>query len=371
MRCCGWSAKCVTASGDVRHELIHGKGSPPMIELRHDALEFSFPSVHRSARLSIDCQRTLRIPDDDRTYHLPPGLGRFPLRHVDDVHRTVPTKWLEHGGVILPMYQAEAMWINFDSEYDAERDVPYPFAVRIAAGKINAVTGQQWTNQLHADPQDYLVAPMQPWLDGFCVTKGTIRQFVAMPLGRGYTAEELITGEGEFGGVQVVVYPMKREAFERRFPRTARTRLTQRESLIDACMTIEASPSMGLGAGGRMRQEVYDDPYVFDDWDQSQNARCFIHILNSEMWRAVTGEAAPTPPPTAAQYTKAGLPWFEYYGEGASVEGSPILRGIKSVFQLGQKWGETPLPENDPVSSEKVVTLRKGLAKDQVREGRF
>src|SRR5262245_8276423 len=111
-----------------------------MIELRKDALEFSFPSVHQSARLSIDCQRTLRIPDDARTYFLPPGLGRFPLRHVDDFPRAVPAMWLEHGGVMLPMYQAEAMWINFRCEYDDERGVPYPFAVRIAAGKINAVT---------------------------------------------------------------------------------------------------------------------------------------------------------------------------------------------------------------------------------------
>lgn len=31
----------------------------------------------------------------------------------------------------------------------------------------------------------YLVAPDQPWLDGFCVQKGLIRQFVAMPLGQG------------------------------------------------------------------------------------------------------------------------------------------------------------------------------------------
>ena len=340
-----------------------------MIELRGDALAFSFPSVHPSARLSIDCQRTLRIPDDDRAYHLPPGLGRFPLRHVDDFQRTVPAKWLEHGGVMLPMYQAEAMWIHFDGMYDEARRTRYPFAVRIAAGKINAVTGQQWTSGMHEDPQDYVVVPRQPWLDGFCVTKGIIRQFVAMPLGHGYTAEEQITGEGQFGGVQVVVHPMKREAFERRFPKVDRTmRVSMIWDAMPACSLSETA-EMGLGAGGRMRQEIYDDPYGFDEWDQSQSARCFIHVTNSKMWRAVTGEAPPTPPPTAAQYTKAGLPWFEYYGEGPAVDGSAILRGIKSVFQVGQLRGETPLPENEPLTSETVVTLRKGLGENQVREG--
>jgi hypothetical protein len=50
-----------------------------MIELEHDALTFSFPEVHADAVLRVDFQRTLRIPDDERTYHLPAGLGRFPL----------------------------------------------------------------------------------------------------------------------------------------------------------------------------------------------------------------------------------------------------------------------------------------------------
>jgi hypothetical protein len=31
-----------------------------------------------------------------------------------------------------------------------------------------------------------VVLPEQPWLDGYCVEKGYIRQFVAMPLGEGY-----------------------------------------------------------------------------------------------------------------------------------------------------------------------------------------
>ena len=34
--------------------------------------------------MTLEFQRTLRIPDDDRTHHLPPGLGAFALRHVDD-----------------------------------------------------------------------------------------------------------------------------------------------------------------------------------------------------------------------------------------------------------------------------------------------
>jgi len=93
-----------------------------MIELKHDSLIFSFPELHPEARLSIDFQRTLRIPDDGKDYPLPPGLGQFPMKHVDDYADNVPSCWIEHGGVMLPMYQSEALWLNFDSDYLPDHD---------------------------------------------------------------------------------------------------------------------------------------------------------------------------------------------------------------------------------------------------------
>ena len=79
----------------------------------------------------------------------------------------------------------------------------YPFAVHVAAGKIDAVTGEEWGRGLQRAPAELPGRPEQPWLDGYCVEKGSIRQFVAMPLGAGYTAEEQITGEAEHGGLQL------------------------------------------------------------------------------------------------------------------------------------------------------------------------
>ena len=55
-----------------------------MIELKRDHLIFRFPEVHKDAECRISFQRTLRIPDDNRDYSLPPGLGEFPLNLVDD-----------------------------------------------------------------------------------------------------------------------------------------------------------------------------------------------------------------------------------------------------------------------------------------------
>src|SRR5262249_31142587 len=133
---------------------------------RQDRLTFLFPEVHPRARLEITFQRTLRIPDDGNTYPLPPGLGAFPLRHVDDFPATVAASWLEHGGVMLPMFQSEAVWLHFTAALDQERMASYPLAIKVATGKIDAVTGKAWADGLHRSPQDYMVAPGQPWLDG-------------------------------------------------------------------------------------------------------------------------------------------------------------------------------------------------------------
>jgi hypothetical protein len=342
-----------------------------MIELRDDSLVFSFPEVHKAAKLTIHFQRTLRIPDDDSDYPLPPGLGRFPLRHVDDFAGRVPEKWIKHGGVMFPMYQSEAMWLSFGSEYDGERCVEYPFAVKIATGKLSAISGETWKNGVNRRPQDYVVVPEQPWLDGYCVEKGVIRQFVAMPLGAGYSAEEQVTGRAEHGGVQVLAYPMKREIYEKRFPKRNFRDDGIRYMMADMCFSEAApsTPDMGLAPGGRMRQEIYEDPYRIGDWDLGHSGRCFVHITNSMVWRSITGENPPTTPPTSEEYTRAGLPWFEWYDDkNQALQGAGGLAGIKSVAQLGKEKGDVPLPENTAVDPENIIKLRKGLKPGQVRE---
>lgn len=337
-----------------------------MIELRHDQLRFSFPEVHPEATLGIGFQRTLRIPDDGRVHRLPPGLGAFPLRHVDDHAEQVPASWVDHGGVMLPMYQSEALWISFRPRLPSSLAWTYPFAIEIAAGKINAVTGETWTDELGREPQSYVVVPGQPWLDGYAVEKGVIRQFVAMPLGAGYSAEEQITGEGRVGGLQIRVHPLRREVYEQWMSR----RRDLSPALLNSSSTecLFQSAEMGLAPGGRMRQHVHEDEFELGDWSRDHSSRCFVHLANSMTWRAITGDEPPTTPPTAAEYDRAGLPWFEYYSERPAVEGGEKLRELKSVREKGEEKGDVPLPENEPVEEKKVVRLREGLRRHQVRE---
>ena len=326
-----------------------------MITLESDRLHFRFPEVHERAECSVSFQRTLRIPDDDTPYPLPPGLGNFPLRHVDDYKSRLPAEWLRRGGVLMPMHQAEAMWINFGSH---SSNPAYPIAVKIATGKVCAVSGEGWTNHLNRDPQDYVVLPRQPWIDGYCVEKGVVRQFIAMPLGEGYTVEEQLTGVAEHGGVQIVAYPMKAERYEAILTGyKARERVAEPMGVFHSSISPVLS-SMGLAPGGRMRQAIYDDPYGLDAWDQRHASRCFVTIANSAQWMAMTGEKPPTDPPTAKQYASAGLPWFDYYdGDAEAVSGADKFTDLSSVAETGAQKGETPLPENESLTETRVVRL--------------
>ena len=119
-----------------------------------------------------------------------------------------------------------------------------------------------------------------------------------------------------------------------------------------------------------MRQTIYDDDHALSDYADG-TSRCFVHIANSMVWRSITGQAPPTTPPTAAEYTRAGLPWFDYYSERPAAETGSLLGRLKGIVQLGAEKGEVPLPENEPVDPEHVVHLRAGLLPGQVREGAF
>jgi hypothetical protein len=149
----------------------------------------------------IEFYRTLRIPDDGKEYPLPAGLGQFPLFSVKNLEEKLPAAVRRVGGVVLPMYQREAMFIYFSQHRDST------CALKVSVGNVNAITGSTLNGGLDAKEQDYCVVPKQPWLDGICTEKGVVRQFVAVPLGSGKTIEEQVTGRADHGGIQIEVFP--------------------------------------------------------------------------------------------------------------------------------------------------------------------
>ena len=135
-------------------------------------------------------------------------------------------------------------------------------------------------------------------------------------------------------------------------------------------MGLLGSSVMGLAPGGRMTQKIFEDPYGLHAWDQSHFSRCFVTIANSALWAAVTGERPPTTPPTAAEYAKAGLPWFDFYGGDAkALDGAEELAKLKSVAQTARDKGSR-LPDNESVEVETIIPLSPRKTQ-VVREAEF
>jgi hypothetical protein len=266
------------------------------------------------------------------------------------------------------MYQSEAMWISFNSW------TGYPFALKIATGKINCVNGEAWDLQMRKDgrarSQNYLSLPSQPWLDGYAVEDGIVRQFVAMPLGKGFTAEEQITREAKWGGIQIVAIPLKKSKYEEiRASRPQTFEMSISEGIMDCAQSCEFS--MGLAPGGRMRQQILEDEFELSDWETSAAERCFVSILNSEQWQAVTGEKSPTQPVTAADYTRCGLPWFDYYADKPTVQGSEVLAKMKGIAAKAHEIDRSLVAEfSESIPVTRVVKLAP-RSYGIVRQGQF
>ena len=320
-----------------------------MLQLKRfeNKLKFSFPDINEDATLEVSFIKTLRIPDNNKSYPLPAGLGKFGMEHIDDFAKQLPEAWSDRGGVMFPMYQSEAMWIKFDTPYD------YPFAVKIASGKINVITGNSWKNDLSKRPQDYLIAPEQKWIDGFCVKEGFIRQFVATRLGEELTVEEQVTGKAENGGIQIIAYPMKKEIYNEMIAKREAAKKFRDEEMMEMSYSTvwaserEDSYEMGLAQGGLMRQELYEDSYGFNAWDKNNYSRAFVHILNSKQWENVTGEEPHSNPITKEDYIANRIPWFEFYSDGQKpLKGSSKLNKLETLEKLLVNKGVNPEKAN-------------------------
>jgi hypothetical protein len=314
--------------------------------------------VRFGERFGVTFQRTLRVPDDGRVYSLPPGIGIFPVLRVEDYLERVPPAWREHGGVFIPLYQREALWLGFQA-VDWK-----PNAVKVGVGGVNAVTGGPWNVALDEEEADYMVCPPQLWLDGIKSGPGRIRQFVAAPLDQGLTVEAQVTGADTFGGIQLVVFEPRAGIFPNEAP-------PQPEVLpmggpfgaggLGAPPGALGLPQeLGIAAGGSIEQKIYPDPFGIATWDQDNYGTLWAHLVNSHQFRALTGREPPATPITAKTYTEYGLPWFALYDEEAGdLPTDERLARVKSVSRIEAERGTPADPEDTPVevTEEQIMRL--------------
>ncbi|KAF7559260.1 hypothetical protein G7046_g4892 [Stylonectria norvegica] len=164
----------------------------------------SFPG-----QLEITFNRTLRLPEDGELHNQPAGMGHIPVMNVACISKKLRNSgndslvdMARKGGVFFPLYQREAMFVSFRATNDS-------FAVRPFVGGVNAVSGLLWSTppSQKSAKQDYVSVPPQRFLDGIAVGQDTVKQFIAMPLGSGYSVEKQITGTEDVGGMQLEIVP--------------------------------------------------------------------------------------------------------------------------------------------------------------------
>lgn len=301
-----------------RSQTAHPKSLP--VTVQRDQLSFG-------KIFQVSFMRTLRVSETGLNA-LPPGFGRFPVRNVAHLGNAAPLAMRQRGGVALPMYQCEALWMHFSCSV--------PVAVQIGAGLRCAVTGGAWAERLRRRPQNYVNAQEQPWLDGFKTAAGEVRQFVAAPLGKGATVEEQLSDAPPVGGIQVQVWELTPEAFARWHKQSSREETYGPMICYSSTdRTIRESSPMGLGAGGRIRQEIYRDTFQSSDWRDEPSARAWVHLVAANEWTALTGEPRPATPVNTDAYVRAGLPWYDYFNADLEdVAPSEALAGVQTVEQV-------------------------------------
>lgn len=447
------SAVLVTRAASLRNE-VHRLS----LAIHNDEL-----IVGRHTRLSFN--RTLRIPEDGREYPLPAGFGRLPILRVEDYAKRVPEKWLEQGGFIIPLYQREALFLEFAGVQWR------PTIGKVSVGRVNAISGKEHDLKIRPHRQDYVVIPAQRWLDGINSGNGSVSQFVAMPLGKGYTIEAQVTDEEKFGGFQLAVFDPRAGRFPEQDPREREAALTARkqrafraaqQELLDQLPSISAvviravqkrhyedaatalgmsenailqiiedarlqledilgangfvgvipeshlrtrkaarqasfmpkgeghfmpmpddgarympggrrpaSKSvveMGIARGGKIKQQIMEDTYGTESWDETAFRDVVIHIVNSEVYQHITGREAPPCPITQEQYRSSKIPWYSDYKEKApSLSPVAAFKRILSIGQIDKNRGvaKDEAPPRREIQPEEILRIQTPTIEDR------
>ena len=126
-----------------------------------------------------------------------------------------------------------------------------------------------------------------------------------------------------------------------------------------------APEELSVAPGGLIRQCILEDNYPATIWER-ERIICFnVQILNSTLFRQVTGIEPPETSISAATYAARNLPYFKIYNETSSIKGD--FQGVKSVKEIdkakAQEWnlgmpGEDEEPEYpQPPTRNPVILL--------------
>ena len=286
----------------------------------------------RLGTLEITFHRTVRVPDGRQPSNLPPSLGRIELYPVSKYAERCPKNW-EPQGYFMALHDTEAMWMSFTPQH--------PVALLVGAGGINALNGEKLGTTLAKD--NYVVAPPQPWLDGWKDTDGTVYQFVATPYKKGKgisVAEQLMGQESKTGAIGIALFdpndvealkpilpPMEgysgsimdnnfqwtqtaggyahKKGLMHLFGETTKMQCSAAQVPVEKEVVpptktrgLDAAlkfTEMGIGRGGKIIQKIYPDPHGLDVWQAEPSAMLATYLVNAKVFEQITGQKVPEP----------------------------------------------------------------------------
>ena len=100
---------------------------------------------------------------------------------------------------------------------------------------------------------------------------------------------------------------------------------------------------MGIAAGGRIRQVIHED-LKGDKWLPHHTTVFNVQILNSLLYKWVTGVPAPGRPIDVATYAASGLPFFAHYEEPSGICGGAAFANVQSVAEIQEVKEEVVEP---------------------------
>lgn len=89
---------------------------------------------------------------------------------------------------------------------------------------------------------------------------------------------------------------------------------------------------LGIAIGGLIKQTIHEDRYSPESWDSDSGTIFNVQVLNSAVFKSITGVDSPETPITAKTYAKHGFPYYDIYNEAPSgIKGD--FSGVKSVAE--------------------------------------
>jgi hypothetical protein len=183
--------------------------------------------------------------------------------------------------VLVPVDERESLWLGFENPH-----VP-PVAVRViieSPTAIDALTGVAPIDVFAAEPQNYIVTPLQAWLEGVQVTDACAMQFVRVA-----DADNQMTVH-QFLFVAASLAPAA----------------LSRTNRVDS----DSSKQHGVprcDRSGHVAQQIARDPWGVDEWSASRSFST-VRLVSPETFSDMTGHPRLAPLDPRAAYGGWRLP---------------------------------------------------------------